>query len=213
MPRMFSLLPKETVFFDLFEKSAENVHKGAQKLLELMGNFGDLAYRAQEIKEIEHAGDRLTHDMIERMNKTFITPLDREDIHELACRLDDILDLMDTATARMSLYKVAEPMPDAVALARVLVASTATIQKAMPLLRTLGKKASAEALLKSCIEIHTQENEGDRIEQHALAALFENGHDPILIIKWKDIFQDLEAATDRCEDVANAIESIVLKNA
>lgn len=209
---MFSLLPKETVFFDLFEKSAENVQKGAQKLLELMGNFGDLAYRAQEIKEIEHAGDKLTHEMIERMNKTFVTPLDREDIHELACRLDDILDLMDTATARMSLYKVKEPMPDAVALARVLVKSTTTIKDSMPLLRTMGKKASAEALLRACVEIHTQENEGDRIEQHALAALFENGHDPILVIKWKDIFQDLEAATDRCEDVANAIESIVLKN-
>src|SRR5687767_6743472 len=135
---MFSLLPKETVFFDLFEKSAENVHKGAVKLLELMSNFGDLAYRVQEIKEIEHAGDKLTHEMIERMNKTFVTPLDREDIHELACRLDDIIDLMDTATARMSLYKVTEPMPDAVALARVLVKATAIIKDALPLLRTLG---------------------------------------------------------------------------
>ena len=210
---MFSLMPKETVFFDLFEKSAENVQKGAQKLLDLMSNFSDLGYRTQEIKEIEHEGDKLTHEMIERMNKTFITPIDREDIHELACRLDDILDLMDTATARMSLYKVKEPMPDAVALAQVLVRSTKTIRDAMPLLRTLSKRASVDALLKSCIEIHTQENEGDRIEQHALASLFENGLDPITVIKWKDIFQDLEAATDRCEDVANAIESIVLKNA
>jgi predicted phosphate transport protein (TIGR00153 family) len=209
---MFSLMPKETVFFDLFEKSAENVERGAQKLLELMANFGDLAYRAQEIKEIEHAGDKLTHEMIERMNKTFITPIDREDIHELACRLDDILDLMDTATARMSLYKVKEPMPDAVALARVLVKATGIIKESMPLLRTLNKGTSAQSLLKACVEVHTQENEGDRIEQHALAALFEGGLDPILVIKWKDIFQDLEAATDRCEDVANAIESIVLKN-
>src|SRR5688572_4223865 len=210
---MFSIMPKETVFFDLFEKSADNVQKGAQKLLELMSNFGDLAYRVQEIKEIEHTGDKLTHEMIERMNKTFITPLDREDIHELACRLDDVIDLMDTATARMSLYKVKEPMPDAVALARVLVAATTTIKEAMPLLRTISKKSSVDALLKCCVQIHTHENEGDRIEQHALASLFENGHDPILVIKWKDIFQDLEAATDRCEDVANAIESIVLKNA
>src|SRR5688572_27547123 len=202
---MFSIMPKETVFFDLFEKSADNVQKGAQKLLELMSNFGDLAYRVQEIKEIEHTGDKLTHEMIERMNKTFITPLDREDIHELACRLDDVIDLMDTATARMSLYKVKEPMPDAVALARVLVAATTTIKEAMPLLRTISNKASVDALLKCCVQIHTHENEGDRIEQHALASLFENGQsDPILVIKWKDIFQDLEAATDRCEDVANA---------
>lgn len=213
MRRMFSLMPKETVFFDLFEKSAANVEKGAQKLLELFGSFGDLPYRAQEIKEIEHAGDKLTHEMIERMNKTFITPLDREDIHELACRLDDVLDLMDTATARMALYKVKEPMPDAVALARVLVAATKVIRETMPLLRTINKKASVDALLAACVEIHTRENEGDRIEQHALASLFENGLDPISVIKWKDIFQDLEAATDRCEDVANAIESIVLKNA
>ena len=210
---MFNIMPRETVFFDLFEKSADNVQKGAQKLLELMSNFGDLAYRVQEIKEIEHTGDKLTHEMIERMNKTFITPLDREDIHELACRLDDVIDLMDTATARMSLYKVKEPMPDAVALARVLVAATTTIKEAMPLLRTISKKSSVDALLKCCVQIHTHENEGDRIEQHALASLFENGLDPILVIKWKDIFQDLEAATDRCEDVANAIESIVLKNA
>ncbi|HEX7898788.1 MAG TPA: DUF47 domain-containing protein [Planctomycetota bacterium] len=211
---MFSIMPKETVFFDLFEKSADNVQKGAQKLLDLMSNFGDLAYRVQEIKEIEHTGDKLTHEMIERMNKTFITPLDREDIHELACRLDDVIDLMDTATARMSLYKVKEPMPDAVALARVLVAATTTIKEAMPLLRTISKKSSVDALLKCCVQIHTHENEGDRIEQHALASLFENGQsDPILVIKWKDIYQDLEAATDRCEDVANAIESIVLKNA
>jgi uncharacterized protein len=210
---MFNLMPRETVFFDLFEKSADNVQKGAQRLLDLMGNFCDLAYRAQEIKEIEHTGDKLTHDMIERMNKTFITPLDREDIHELACRLDDVIDLMDTATARMSLYKIEEPMADATALARVLVKATTIIRDAMPLLRTLSKKASVDALLKACIEVHTQENEGDRIEQHALASLFENGLDPITVIKWKDIFQDLEAATDRCEDVANAIESIVLKNA
>jgi len=213
MRRMFGLLPKEQIFFDLFEKSAENVHKGALRLLDLVEGFTEVPRKAQEIKDIEHEGDRLTHDMIERMNKTFITPIDREDIHELACRLDDILDLMDTSVARMALYKLKEMTADAVALARVLVKATAIIREAMPCLRKLGNKASVTALLKSCVDIHTAENEGDRIEQHALASLFENGQDPIMVIKWKDIYQDLEAATDRCEDVANVMEAIVLKNA
>jgi len=213
MRRMFGLLPKEQIFFDLFEKSAENVHKGALRLLDLVEGFTEVPRKAQEIKDIEHEGDRLTHDMIERMNKTFITPIDREDIHELACRLDDILDLMDTSVARMALYKLKEMTADAVALARVLVKATAIIREAMPCLRKLGNQASVTALLKSCVDIHTAENEGDRIEQHALASLFENGQDPIMVIKWKDIYQDLEAATDRCEDVANVMEAIVLKNA
>jgi hypothetical protein len=210
---MFNLLPREQVFFDLFEKSAANVHLGAQKLVELMENFKDLDVRAQAIKDVEHEGDRLTHEMIERMNKTFITPLDREDIHELACRLDDILDLIDTAVARIALYKIKEPTPDATALARVLERSAAIIKEAIPRLRRLSSKVAIDSLLKCCVDIHTQENEGDRIEQHALAALFENGHDPIFVIKWKDVYQDLEAATDRCEDVANVMEAIVLKNA
>jgi hypothetical protein len=211
---MFSLLPKEQVFFDLFEKSAENVHTGARKLVELLDAFDNLPARVKEIKDVEHAGDKLTHEMIERMNRTFITPLDREDIHELACRMDDILDLVDTAVNRMFLYKVPRPTDDAKALARCLERSTAIIQEAMPRLRKLNSRADVEVLLKCCVDIHTQENEGDRIEQHALASLFENGAaDPITVIKLKDIYQDLEAATDRCEDVANVIEAIVLKNA
>jgi predicted phosphate transport protein (TIGR00153 family) len=195
---MFSLMPKEQVFFDLFEKSAENVHRGAQKLVDLLERFEGIPAKAQEVKDIEHAGDKLTHEMIERMNRTFITPLDREDIHELACRMDDIIDLMDTAVNRMMLYKVGKPTDDARALARVLERSTGILREAMPRLRRLNNRG----------------DEGDRIEQHALATLFENGqNDPIMVIKWKDIYQDLEAATDRCEDVANVIEALVLKNA
>jgi predicted phosphate transport protein (TIGR00153 family) len=209
---MFNLLPKEEIFFDLFERSAANVHKGVAKLLDLMENYRDVPARAQEIKDIEHEGDRLTHEMIERVNRTFITPLEREDIHELACRLDDILDLVDTAVNRMMLYKFKEPTGDAVALARCLEKATGIICDAVPKLRQLDNRRNVEALLKCCVDVHTQENEGDRIEQHALASLFENGHDPIFVIKWKDIYQDLEAATDRCEDVANVIEAIVLKH-
>ena len=207
---MFSLIPKEMVFFDLFEDAAKNAHQGALALQDLLADFTNVPDKVRKIKDIEHAGDRITHTTIEKLNQTFITPLDREDIHELICRIDDILDLIDTAVARMHLYKIDKPTEDARALARVLVDATKIITELLPKMRSM--KLSS-ALLQHCIEIHTKENEGDRIEQHALAALFENGHDPIFIIKWKDIYQELEAATDRCEDVANVIEGIVLKNA
>ena len=207
---MFSLVPKEQVFFDLFEQAAKNVHEGAIALAELLENFKDAAEKAKKIKDIEHAGDKITHTTIEKLNKTFITPLEREDIHELICRLDDILDLIDTATSRMVLYKIEKPTEDAKALGKVLVHATKIITELVPQLRNLKH---TDALIQQCIAIHTQENEGDRIEQHALAALFENGHDPVLIIKWKDIYEDLESATDKCEDVANVVEGIVLKNA
>ncbi len=207
---MFSLIPKEQVFFDLFEQAAKNVHDGALALEELLENFRDIPEKVKKVKDIEHAGDKITHTTIEKLNKTFITPLDREDIHELICRLDDILDLIDTAVNRIMLYKIENPTDDAKALGKVLVHATKIIMELVPQLRNLKR---TDSLIQQCIAIHTQENEGDRIEQHALAALFENGHDPLTIIKWKDIYEDLEEATDRCEDVANVIEGIVLKNA
>ena len=203
-------MPREESFFELFERAAANVHQGSRQLLELLEKFNDRDERAKKIKDTEHAGDKLTHDTMERLNRTFITPLDREDIHELVSRLDDVLDLMDTATSRMVLYKIEKPTDDAIALARCLVHATGVLVEAMPLLRNMK---NSKEILQRCIAIHTQENEADKIEQHALAALFEKGHDPVDIIKWKDIYQDLEEATDRCEDVANVLEGIVLKNA
>ncbi|HLY75054.1 MAG TPA: DUF47 family protein [Planctomycetota bacterium] len=207
---MFSLIPKEMIFFDLFEEAAKNAHQGAVALVDLLEDFRLVPEKARKIKDIEHAGDKITHTTIEKLNQTFITPLDREDIHELICRIDDIIDLIDSAVARMHLYKIDKPTEDAKALARVLVKATQIIIELLPKMRNLKLSSS---LLQDCIAIHTQENEGDRIQQHALASLFENGHDPIFIIKWKDIYEELEAATDRCEDVANVIEGIVLKNA
>ena len=207
---MFSLIPKEQVFFDLFEQAAKNVHEGALALADLLEDFRDIPGKAKKVKDIEHAGDKITHTTIEKLNKTFITPLDREDIHELICRLDDILDLIDTAVNRIMLYKIEKPTEDAKALGKVLVHATKIIVELVPQLRNLKR---TDALIQQCIAIHTQENEGDRIEQHALASLFENNHDAMTIIKWKDIYEDLEEATDRCEDVANVIEGIVLKNA
>ena len=207
---MFSLIPKEMVFFDLFEEAAKNAHQGALALQDLLEDFRNVPDKVKKLKDIEHAGDKITHTTIEKLNQTFITPIDREDIHRLISRIDDILDMIDTAVNRMYLYKIDKPTDDAKALARVLVKATGIIITLLPKMRHLKLSSS---LLQDCIEIHTQENEGDRIEQHALASLFENGHDPIYIIKWKDIYEELEAATDRCEDVANVIEGIVLKNA
>lgn len=202
-------MPREKVFFDLFEKSAKNVRSGAQALLELFKDYTDVSEKARRIKEIEHVGDELTHETFARLNKTFITPLDREDIHDIASRLDDILDLIDTAVSRMILYKIERPTENAVALAEVLVEATDAVFDAVAKLRNLK---DPEGVLKLCIVIHTHENTGDRVVQTALAALFES-LSPIDIIKWKDIYQDLEMATDKCEDVANALEAVVLKNA
>jgi predicted phosphate transport protein (TIGR00153 family) len=210
---MFSLIPREQVFFDLLEHSAATVHDGATKIAEMFTVFDRLDERAKAIKDVEHEGDRLTHEMIERLNKTFVTPLDREDLHALACRLDDILDHIDTAATRAVLYKLDKTSEDARALAVCIERATSVIKDAIPRLRRLSSRSTTEALLKSCIDLHTLENEGDRIEQHALARLFEDKLEPLEVIKWKDIYTDLEAATDSAEDVANCIESIVLKNA
>ena len=207
---MFSLIPKEMAFFELFERAAANAQLGAKELLELLERFDDLPERARRIKDIEHAGDETTHEVIEKLNRTFITPIDREDIHELACRLDDIVDLIDTAVNRIVLYKIEKPIEDAKLLAGSLVHATRVIVEMMPLMRRMK---DSDLVRQKCRDVHTQENEGDRIEQHALAALFDGAHEPLYVMKWKNIIEELEAATDRCEDVANVIEGIVLKNA
>ncbi len=207
---MFSLIPKEMVFFDLFEKAAANSHLGAKELQELLVKFDDLPLRAKRIKDIEHVGDEITHEVIERLNKTFITPLEREDIYEIACRLDDVIDLIDTAVSRIVLYKIKEPIEDARRLADCLVHATGIIVEMMPYLR---KVKDADLVRKKCRDVHTQENLGDQIEQHALATLFDGAYEPLFVMKWKNIIEELEESTDRCEDVANAIEGIVLKNA
>lgn len=206
---MFGLIPRENVFFDLFEKCAVNVAEGALVLNELLETFSDLDGRVAKIQEIEHRGDQLTHETLKKVNSTFITPLDREDIHELVCRMDDILDLTDGTLSRIKLYKIQQPTEDIRALSRVLVKATAVLVEAVRGLRKLKK---SEEILRLCVEIHTHENEGDRIHQHAIAALFDSQANPLDVIKWKDIYESLELATDRCEDVANILEGIVLKN-
>ncbi len=207
---MFRLIPRDEGFFDLFEKLVERVHEGALQLAALVERFDDVEARTARIKDVEHEGDVITHEVMARLNRTFITPFDREDIHELASRLDDILDLIDTTANRIFLYKVARPGEDAVRLSRCIVEATRLLLEMVAFLRT---PRMVEDVLRIGRGIHDQENQADRAQQHALAALFDNATDPRDIIKWKDIYYDLETASDRCEDAANVIEGIILKNA
>lgn len=205
----FSFIPKDVSYFDLFIEAGENIHLGAQKLKALLDDYRNVEDQQREIKRIEHVGDEMTHNILEKLNLTFLAPIDRDDIHRLVTKLDDIIDLIDECVSRMSLYKIDKPTEDSRRMAAVLVESTRLIVEALRELKT-GKY---DPILRKCIEIHTQENEGDRLEQRALSALFENGHTPIEVIKWKDVYEDLEGAVDRTEDIANILEAIVLKNA
>jgi predicted phosphate transport protein (TIGR00153 family) len=207
---VFRLIPAERVFFDLFERQAAVAHEVSAELVALLDRWAERGERAKRIHDIEHAGDALTHELVEKLNTTFITPFDREDIHELAGRLDDVVDLVDSAVGRMVLYKIEEPIEDARLLAGCLFHSTRLIVEMMPSLRNPKRATNVR---QQCRDVHSQESEADRVEAHALAALFDGGHDPLFVMKWKNVIEELEAATDRCEDVANAIESIVLKNA
>ncbi len=203
------IFPKELDFFGMFEKAADNVNKGASYLVEMMDNFNVAEIKAKEIHAAEQEGDMLTHEVMRRLNKTFVTPLDREDIHSLISRLDDVLDLIWASADRAVLFKLNNPLPQAVELAKTLHETTEIIVKAINCLK--DKKYSY--IQEFCIEINRLENRGDRIFREALVKLFDNINDPILVIKWKEVYEHLEDATDTCEDVANILESIVLKHA
>jgi len=206
---MLGFVPREKVFFDLLDKLARAVDHGAQLLCEATRDGFDVEALKDRIKVVEHEGDQITHELILQVTKSFVTPLDREDIHQLACRLDDILDLVDAAISRIFLYRVGDLTEDARAMCRNLAQATGVLVQGVAKLR---RPRDHPDILPYCIEIHTCENEGDRLEQHALAALFEDGRDAAQIIKWKDIYEDLESAIDRCEDAANVLESLVLKS-
>ncbi|MBL8841711.1 MAG: DUF47 domain-containing protein [Planctomycetes bacterium] len=206
---MVRLLPQDEGFFDLFERAADNLQESGQLLDAFLTDFTDLANKAKQINNVEHAGDHLTREAIEKLNRTFLAPFDREEIHELVCRMDDVLDHIDEAASRLVLYRVDKPTEDARALGKVLRQSTALIRELMPQLRNLKKP---QVILNTCLQIQQLESEGDRIEQHGLAALFDHKLDAVDIIKWKDIYGDLEKATDSCSDVANVVESIVIRH-
>jgi hypothetical protein len=201
--------PKETDFFGMFENAAKNLNKGALLLVEMMENFPDADVKAKQIYEAEQEGDMITHEVMRKLNKTFLTPIDREDIHALISRIDDVLDLIWAAVDRAILFKLKSSTPESVELSKILLSTTEIITNAISCLK--GKKYSY--VQEYCIEINRLENRADRIFRAALAKLFDEIKDPILVIKWKEVYEHLEEALDNCEDVANILESIVLKHA
>src|SRR5216684_1735339 len=197
-------LPREEGFFDLFAKQAVNIHVGANALLKMISHYTGVPEQVQIVKAIEHEGDEITHALFTKLNQTFITPFDREDIYELCSRLDD---LIDAAASRFVLYRVDTVRTGTIDLVKVLVSATAEVELAV---RALAKPQEA---LKHCIEINRYENDSDRLCRTLIAQLFDEERDPVQIIKWKEIFEVIETAVDKCEDVANVIESVTLKSA
>jgi hypothetical protein len=201
------LFPKEIDFFEIFDRASLNITKAAELMVSLMENFDNLEERAKEIYEVEQEGDILTHEIMKKLNRTFITPIDREDLHALAASLDDVLDLIWGAADRIVVFKVGKSTPEAVSMAKDLKSTAEMIHKAIHKL----KEKNYSHVQEYCIEINRLENRIDRDFRDALGKLFDEIKDPILIIKWKEIYEHLEDASDKCEDVANVIEAIVLK--
>ena len=203
----FRLIPREARFFDDFVAMAEQIRLGAAMLEEMLAPDKPIWDKADQIKEVEHKCDFLTHEIIQRLHRTFVTPLDREDIHELARSLDDVMDAIDASAAVVRLYSIERVRPDARELVRIIKASADQMVKA---LKALERR---QGVAEPAVEINRLENEADRVHQAAVRRLFEEERDPITIMKWKEILDFLEESTDRCEDVANAVEGIVVKHA
>ena len=201
-------LPQQTDFFTMFEKAALNVNRASILLVDMMEDLSLSEIKTKEIYEAEQEGDMLTHEVMRSLNKTFLTPVDREDIHALVNRLDDVIDLIWACADRATLFKLDSPLPQAIDLSKTLHETTGYIIKAIDCLK--DKKYSY--IQEYCIEINRLENRGDRIFREALVKLFDTIQDPILVIKWKDVYEMLEEANDTCEDVADILEGIVLKH-
>lgn len=206
-------LPREVKFFDMLEQHADNVVTGANLLQECMekaGSMDDMYLASKRIHEVEHQGDEYTHRIIERLNKTFITPLDREDIFDLTSRLDDVLDYIDAVAKRLVTFRISSPTAYAIELSRIVSSSSAEVAAGVRLMRDLRK---GDAILKQCAKINQLENDGDQVMRDALHDLFDGNKplNPIEVIKWKDLYEHLEIATDKCEDVANVFESVLVK--
>ncbi|MFN8216475.1 MAG: DUF47 family protein [Solirubrobacterales bacterium] len=202
----FSLLPRDRTFFDLFIEAGHNTVRAARLLDQMMHEWPDAGSLSREILKAEQEGDRITHDIIKRLNSTFVTPIDREDIYGLATQMDDIVDFTEEAADFLGLYKIEAPMEQAVALTGVLVKACEQLAEGLEHLREF------KDLDRYWIEIHRLENEGDRISRDAVASLFSNGIDPMVVIRWKDMFAVLEEAIDATENAAQIIEGIVIKN-
>jgi uncharacterized protein len=203
---MFGLIPKDETFFAMFSNIADNLILGARALADLFEHYERTDQKTAEIKRIEHIGDQLTHSVLTRLNQTFITPFDREDIHHLASSLDDVLDFMNAAAERITMYKITEPPAAAAELSKLILGQCEELGRAVGQLRKNGD------VLARCVEIKRFENEADTRSREAIASLFEKEKDPITLIKNKELLEVLETATDKAEDAANVLETVVLKN-
>jgi predicted phosphate transport protein (TIGR00153 family) len=202
----FRLIPREEKFFTDFQALADELKVGAQLLEQMLEPEHPVWNKADEIKEVEHKCDSLTHGIIQRLNRTFVTPLDREDIHALARSLDDVMDSIDAAATLVRLYRLDTVRFGARELAQVITASTYQVRLALDALE------QQKGILGHAIEINRLENEADRIHQQAVSQLFDAEHDPLTVMKWKESLDFLEDATDRCEDVANVLEGVMVKH-
>ena len=200
------IAPRDREFFDLFEEAGGNILRASTLLDEMLRDYPESSQLARDILICEQEGDRITHDIIRRLNETFVTPIDREDIYELASALDDIVDYTEEVADYLGLYKIEAPMEQAQQLAAVLLQSSRQIAEVMPRLRGF------KDISHYTVEINRLENDGDRITREAMASLFDNGIDPMVVIRWKDIYERLESAIDATEHVANIVEGIVIKN-
>jgi predicted phosphate transport protein (TIGR00153 family) len=207
MPRLAQVFgPRDRIYFELFEEAGKNILQAADLLDRMLRNFPDSKLLARDILICEQEGDRITHDIIDRLNHPFVTPIDREDILALASALDDIVDYTEEVADYLGLYKIEAPMDQAIKLAHVLLSAARQIAEAIPRLRGFRD------ISHYTVEINRLENEGDRITREAVASLFDGGIDPMVVIRWKDLFERLEAAIDATEHVANILEGIVIKN-
>ena len=204
---MVRMIPRETKFFDMFAEMSSNLTQGATALRELLKDYKDVNAGVQKIKDIEHKGDDLTHAVLIKLNQTFITPFDREDIHRLASSIDDVLDYVNSAADRLIMYKIKEVPNAAIELADVIVRQSDELSKAVHLLEKNPQK-----VLEYCVEVNRLENEADTVARNAIGKLFDNEIDPIHLIKIKELLEVLETATDKAEDAANVLETVVLKS-
>jgi uncharacterized protein len=204
----FSLIPREEKFFDLFDQMAKSLREAAAHFKELSINWDPNSPTVQKLRDLEHECDITTHEIMDKLNRTFVTPIDREDIHTLATELDDVVDIIQAISERMILFRIREVREDLIELAKVLEEAIANVSKAITSIRELNRP---RRILDYCIEINRLENRGDRTFEQAIAKLFDNANEPLEIIKWKEIYDATESAIDKCEDLANTIEGIVVK--
>ena len=206
----FSFIPRETKFFDLFEESAHNMVQTSQALSDMINTWEVIGGRVAEITELEHTGDTITHRIIAQLHRTFVTPFDREDIALLAHTMDDVTDLIHAAADAMLIYKIDSPSQRVKELTDIIVKATVEIEKAV---RGLRRRSELKKILEQCVEINRLENMADRVFRAAMAELFDDTADMAQVIKWREIYEHMEGATDRCEDVANVLEGVALKHA